>query len=83
MSPDKETAKEIIKQKPNYLILDKNNNSKIRENSYHGYGLNGYVHVDFAFIEKEKKEYFDYEIIKQETLNLEGSDHRPIILTIN
>ena len=55
---------------------------KLTENSYHGYGINESVNVDFAFVEKSKEEKYDYEIIKQDDILNEGSDHRPIILTI-
>lgn len=40
------------------------------------------VNVDFAFIEKHMEEKYDYKIIKQADMLNEGSDHRPIILTI-
>ena len=40
------------------------------------------VNVDFAFIEKSKKDFYDYKIIKQDDMMKEGSDHRPIIIEI-
>lgn len=73
-------AKEILHQKGNYITISKNNTV---ENSYHGYGLNESVNVDFAFVEKSKINNYEYQIIKQENIQDEGSDHRPIILTIN
>lgn len=41
------------------------------------------VNVDFAFVEKNMKEKYDYQIIKQDNMMYEGSDHRPVILTID
>ena len=75
-------AREILRQKLNYTIISKNKERKLVENSYHGYGLNESVNVDFAFVEKSMEEKYDYEIIKQDDVLNEGSDHRPIILTI-
>lgn len=75
-------AREILRQKNNYTIISKNKKRKLVENSYHGYGLNESVNVDFAFVEKNMEEKYDYEIIKQDNVMDEGSDHRPIILTI-
>lgn len=39
--------------------------------------------VDFAFVEKNKVNAYEYQIIKQNNMKDEGSDHRPIIITIN
>lgn len=75
-------AREILRQKNNYVIISKNKERKLIENSYHGYGLNESVNVDFAFVEKSMEEKYDYKIIKQDDMLNEGSDHRPIILTI-
>lgn len=76
-------ARSILREKSNYEIVSKNLKKGIVENSYHGYGRNESVNVDFAFVEKDKKDLYDYEIIKQENIIDEGSDHRPIIITIN
>lgn len=73
----------ILKQNSNYTTLSRNKNFNIADNSWQGYGTKEQVNVDFAFIEKDKKESFEYEIIKQENMMDEGSDHRPIIITIN
>lgn len=73
----------ILKQNSNYITLSRNKNFNISDNSWHGYGTKEQVNVDFAFIEKTKKENFEYEIIKQENMMDEGSDHRPVIITIN
>ncbi len=67
-------ANEILQQKNNYIIISKN---AIIENSYHGYAVNEPVNVDFAFVEKSKINNYEYEIIKQEDIMQEGSDHRP------
>ena len=72
-------ANEILQQNTNYNILSKN---IIIENSYHGYGINEPVNVDFAFVEKNKMDNYEYEIIKQDEMMQEGSDHRPVIVTI-
>lgn len=72
----------ILKQNNNYITLSRSNNFKITDNSYHGYGTQEQVNVDFAFIEKSKRENYSYEIIKQDSMKDEGSDHRPIIITI-
>ena len=73
-------ASEILQQKNNYTTISKNTTI---ENSYHGYGINESVNVDFAFVEKSKINNYKYEIIKQNDMMKEGSDHRPIIITIN
>ena len=39
--------------------------------------------VDFAFVENNKINNYEYQIIKQVDMKDEGSDHRPIIITIN
>ena len=80
MVPHMSEANEILHQKPNYTTISKNN---IVENSYHGYGVNESVNVDFAFVEKYKKNLYEYKILKQENIMDEGSDNRPVILTIN
>ena len=73
-------AKEILRKKENYTIISKN---KVVENSYHGYGINEPVNVDFAIVEKSKISNYQYEIVKQMNVQEEGSDHRPVIITIN
>jgi len=72
----------ILKQNPNYITLSRNENFNITDNSWHGYGTMEQVNVDFAFIEKSKKDFYDYKIIKQDDMLKEGSDHRPIIIEI-
>ena len=72
----------ILKQKTNYTVLSRNQNFNITDNSWHGYGTMEQVNVDFAFIEKNKKDFYDYKIIKQDDMMKEGSDHRPIIIEI-
>lgn len=73
----------ILKENENYITLSRSKNFNITDNSYQGYGMQEQVNVDFAFIEKDKKENFEYEIIKQENMMKEGSDHRPVIITID
>lgn len=73
---------QILKQNKNYVTISRNNNFNILDNSWHGYGTKEQVNVDFAFVEREKADCYDYKIIKQANINKEGSDHRPIILTI-
>ena len=72
----------ILKQKDNYTTISRSKNFSVLDNSWHGYGTMEQVNVDFSFIEKNMKEKYDYEIIKQDDMMHEGSDHRPIILTI-
>lgn len=72
----------ILLQKNNYTTLSRSNNFDISDNSWHGYGTKEQVNVDFAFIEKNKKEHYDYNIIKQNSMMEEGSDHRPIMINI-
>lgn len=72
----------ILKQKDNYITISRNKNFDISDNSWHGYGTKEQVNVDFAFVEKYMEEKYNYEIIKQDDMLNEGSDHRPIILTI-
>lgn len=73
----------ILKNNPQYITLSRSKNFDVSDNSWHGYGTKEQVNVDFAFIEKSKKCFYDYEIIKQDHIKDEGSDHRPIIITIN
>lgn len=72
----------ILKQNTNYTTISRSKNFNISDNSWHGYGTQEQVNVDFAFVEKVMKEKYDYRIIKQDDMLNEGSDHRPIILTI-
>lgn len=72
----------ILKQNNNYITISRSKNFNISDNSWHGYGTKEQVNVDFAFVEKNMEEKYDYEIIKQDNMMDEGSDHRPIILTI-
>lgn len=73
----------ILKQNANYTTISRNKKFEISDNSWQGYGTKEQVNVDFAFVEKIKKDAYDYEIIKQDDMMKEGSDHRPIIITIN
>lgn len=72
----------ILKQNNNYTTISRNNIFNISDNSWQGYGTQEQVNVDFAFIEKKKLKDYNYEIIKQKNMVDEGSDHRPVILTI-
>lgn len=72
----------ILKQKNNYMTLSRSKNFNISDNSWHGYGTMEQVNVDFAFIEKNMINSYDYKIIKQDNMMDEGSDHRPIIISI-
>lgn len=73
----------ILKNNPQYITLSRSKNFDVSDNSWHGYDTKEQVNVDFAFIEKNKECFYDYEIIKQTHIEDEGSDHRPIIITIN
>lgn len=72
----------ILKQNDNYITISRNEKFNILDNSWHGYGTKEQVNVDFAFVEKNIRERYYYEIIKQDDMLNEGSDHRPVILTI-
>lgn len=72
----------ILKEKNNYLAISRGKNFSISDNSWQGYGTQEQVNVDFAFVEKSKIDNFDYTIIKQANMMDEGSDHRPVIITI-
>lgn len=72
----------ILKEKNNYTTLSRNSKFDVSDNSYHGYGKQEQVNVDFAFIESKMKNKYEYEIIKQSNMMEEGSDHRPVIITI-
>lgn len=72
----------ILKQNDNYITISRNEKFNILDNSWHGYGTKEQVNVDFAFVEKSMRERYYYEIIKQDNMLNEGSDHRPVILTI-
>ena len=73
----------ILKHKDNYTTISRSKNFNISDNFWHGYGKMEQVNVDFAFVEKNMMEKYDYQIIKQDNMMYEGSDHRPVILTID
>ena len=73
----------ILKQNNNYTTLSRSREFNILDNSWQGYGTKEQINVDFAFIEKSKMNDYEYQIIKQTDMKDEGSDHRPIIITIN
>lgn len=73
----------ILRQNDNYTTISRNKKFNISDNSWQGYGTQEQVNVDFAFVEKSKKDFYNYTIIKQEDMMKEGSDHRPIIISIN
>ena len=73
----------ILKQNANYTTVSRNKKFDISDNSWQGYGTQEQVNVDFAFVEKDKKDFYNYTIIKQEDMMKEGSDHRPIIISID
>ncbi len=75
-------AYNILIKNNNYIIISRNKNFDITDNSWHGYGTQEQVNVDFAFVQKSMEGKYYYEIIKQDDMLNEGSDHRPIILTI-
>lgn len=72
----------ILKQNSNYTVLSRNKNFDVSDNSWHGYGIEEQVNVDFAFVEKNIINSYDYKIVKQDNMMQEGSDHRPIIVSI-
>lgn len=72
----------ILKQNDNYITLSRSKNFDVTDYSWQGYNTTEPVNVDFAFIEKEKINAYDYKIIKQDDVMKEGSDHRPIIIEI-
>lgn len=73
----------ILKQNNNYTTISRSREFNVLDNSWHGYGTKEQVNVDFAFVEKNKINNYEYQIIKQADMKDEGSDHRPIIITIN
>lgn len=73
----------ILKQNNNYTTLSRNKNFDVTDNSAHCYGMKEQVNVDFAFVEKNMIDFYEYRIVKQENMLDEGSDHRPIIISIN
>ena len=72
----------ILKNKSDYITLSRNSKFNISDNSWQGYGTQEQVNVDFAFIRKSDNKEYEYEIIKQETMEKEASDHRPVLITI-
>lgn len=80
MSDDSDILKQIIKLKPNYSIISNSNNP---DKSYHAYGNRQGLNIDFAFVGNDIKSNISYNLIKQASISLEGSDHRPVILDIN
>lgn len=73
----------ILKENNNYQVLSRSKNFEVTDNSWHGYGTKEQVNVDFAFIERNKENSYEYKIIKQDNLFDEGSDHRPVIIEIS
>ena len=55
----------ILKQNVNYTTVSKNKKFDIYDNSWQGYGTQEQVNVDFAFVEKNKKDFYNYTIINQ------------------
>lgn len=73
----------ILKQNSNYTTFSRSKDFNVNDNSWHGYGIEEQVNVDFAFVKKEMIDHYNYNIIKQDNMMLEGSDHRPIIISID
>lgn len=73
----------ILRQNNNYITLSRSKQFNINDNSWQGYGTKEQVNVDFAFINKDDYDKYEYQIIKQNNMFDEGSDHRPVIITIN
>lgn len=73
----------ILKIKNNYTTISRNSKFDVTDNSYHGYGKQEQINVDFAFIESKIRHKYEYKIIKQKDMMEEGSDHRPVIITIS
>ena len=65
----------ILKQNGSYITLSKSRNFNVSDNSWHGYGTKEQVNVDFAFVKKEMIDCYNYEIIKQDNMMLEGSEN--------
>lgn len=72
----------ILKNNNHYITLSRSKNFDIGDNSWHGYGKKEQVNPDFAFVEKSMINFYDYKIVKQDDMMQEGSDHRPIIVSI-
>lgn len=83
MVPHMSEVYNILKQNNNYITLSRSKNFDIDDNSWHGYGTMEQVNVDFAFVLKNMINNYDYYIIKQSDTFDEGSDHRPIIISID
>lgn len=83
MVPHMSEVYNILKQNNNYITLSRSKNFDIDDNSWHGYGTMEQVNVDFAFVLKKMINNYDYYIIKQSDTFDEGSDHRPIIISID
>ena len=77
MPDDSDILKQILGLKPNYSIVS--NNSEF-DKSYHAYGNRQGLNIDFAFVDNNIKSNIRYNLIKQSSILLEGSDHRPVIL---
>lgn len=77
-------AQAVLRDKPQFetLSLDKARPNSTHVNSYHGYGQREEANVDFAFIPKDKANLFKYEILSKKIMEDEGSDHRPVVVTI-
>lgn len=73
---------QILMQNSNYTTVSRSLHFDIFDQSWHGYGQKEQVNVDFAFVEHDKKDCYEYEIIKQKDMFEEGSDHRPVMITI-
>ncbi len=80
MVPNMAEAWTVLKYKSNYKIIDGAN--KFNVYSYHGYKTECNVNADWAFVPKEENGQYKYELIKQKKVELEGSDHSPILIEI-
>lgn len=76
-------VRRLLKDFPDYVTLSRSKNFNTLDNSYHGYGKEEAVNADFAFIPETIKDKCSYQMIRQEKFENEGSDHRPVVYTIN
>ena len=74
---------QILRNRPDFTTCHISKVNGICLNSYHGYGSQESVNVDFAFVPSINSAQYKWECIVNGDGRDDGSDHYPVMLTIN
>lgn len=83
MVPHMAECHTILSHNNNYTALSKDPGNVVPVNSYHGYGINESVNVDFAFVPKETSYNYHWKCYPAMSIEKEGSDHCSVIITVD